>query len=657
MKPFRDAISLHLIESSTRLRWKQKTKLGLPNVRKFQTKIKKPVWAAVIKPIDQNQDDDDRNPQVRLASTETTPLTRDELRATTTSKSMQSKPLRRPKQEKSIKLTDKLQQSMKQRVQATDANANANANANTNNTNNNAKRSGRILSATDSSSSDFANVKPTPMRDAETQGSNVDKMFSGMTEWGSKLGGEVTPEMEDKLPPFDWSFHNPDVVVEMDDDMKDYFSGVKTKAWEQAHGIKRKPKVVATDGDDDDEAAKYKSKHEFTGSKREREAKAFQAAQDQEQAGFDPKNSDAANDFNASLMDEKLSQLLNNVSGMDATDIPGSSASGARAMKDFMDGKTDSLGGDGSGKSGSQGQAQSPLDFEDLMNYEDLEKTMVEEPEEVWQARTTDNTLISWHQSLHSVEGGPALFIAHEFFDALPVHHFEYRPQVGWAETLVNVDEDEESPYHFRITRGNSATISGSILDKHFRKMGIEPNVGQQFSFSAMGNEICNDMARWCVKYGGAGFIVDYGALSLPPWTIQAVKDHKPCEMVSMPGEVDISAHVNFGQLKASFELNFANKMDVYGPVTQSYFLQGCGIIHRFRQYIEDKDGKNFNGDEKEKEKFIQTFGKIMDIDKLGGHFKVLGFAKHGTTTPVGFREPIAEAQKKVDERGIPVYK
>ena len=33
---------------------------------------------------------------------------------------------------------------------------------------------------------------------------------------------------------------------------------------------------------------------------------------------------------------------------------------------------------------------------------------------------------VSWHQDLVSVPRAPTLFIAQEFFDALPVHQFEY---------------------------------------------------------------------------------------------------------------------------------------------------------------------------------------------------------------------------------------
>jgi len=73
--------------------------------------------------------------------------------------------------------------------------------------------------------------------------------------------------------------------------------------------------------------------------------------------------------------------------------------------------------------------------------------------------------------------------------------------------------------------------------------------------------------------------------------------------------------------------------------VTQSYFLQGCGILSRVHQYITE----TLKTDE-EKEKFGKAFEKVMDIDQLGGHFKVLGFAKKDMGVPLGFREATGES-------------
>jgi hypothetical protein len=42
---------------------------------------------------------------------------------------------------------------------------------------------------------------------------------------------------------------------------------------------------------------------------------------------------------------------------------------------------------------------------------------------------------VHWHASLDAVpNNGPAIYIAHEFLDALPVHQFVRDPRRGWLE-------------------------------------------------------------------------------------------------------------------------------------------------------------------------------------------------------------------------------
>lgn len=54
-------------------------------------------------------------------------------------------------------------------------------------------------------------------------------------------------------------------------------------------------------------------------------------------------------------------------------------------------------------------------------------------PEEISKAVTSINgSSVTWHRSLEDVPSDiPAIYIAHEFFDALPVHQFE-RTERGW---------------------------------------------------------------------------------------------------------------------------------------------------------------------------------------------------------------------------------
>lgn len=50
------------------------------------------------------------------------------------------------------------------------------------------------------------------------------------------------------------------------------------------------------------------------------------------------------------------------------------------------------------------------------------------------------NHAAGWTGSIDGLPDGPAIFIANEFFDALPVRQFVRMPE-GWAERMVGLDE------------------------------------------------------------------------------------------------------------------------------------------------------------------------------------------------------------------------
>jgi NADH dehydrogenase [ubiquinone] 1 alpha subcomplex assembly factor 7 len=51
---------------------------------------------------------------------------------------------------------------------------------------------------------------------------------------------------------------------------------------------------------------------------------------------------------------------------------------------------------------------------------------------------TASGVRVRWHTALATVPAGPLILLAHEFFDALPVHQFQRTPR-GWCERLVDV--------------------------------------------------------------------------------------------------------------------------------------------------------------------------------------------------------------------------
>ena len=173
-----------------------------------------------------------------------------------------------------------------------------------------------------------------------------------------------------------------------------------------------------------------------------------------------------------------------------------------------------------------------------------------------------------WHTALEEVPAGPCLIVANEFIDALPVHQAVKEPD-GWHERVVTVAADgtlaivpaPEPMAHFEATlpRGLRLSPVGSIYE--WRSDTIAFEIGRR------------------VRKDGAALIIDYGHA----WhglgeTLQAVSAHSFTDPLRSPGEVDLTAHVDFAALSQGAESIGAR---IHGPLAQRDWLRRLGIDQR----------------------------------------------------------------------------
>ena len=160
----------------------------------------------------------------------------------------------------------------------------------------------------------------------------------------------------------------------------------------------------------------------------------------------------------------------------------------------------------------------------------------------------------------------PAIILANEFFDALPVRQFQKTFQ-GWAEHMVTVVND-------------ALVMSERLLE------GIEENLipatardsapGTVIEFSPKAQNIMRDVARRVATQQGAVLVVDYGYVALSgAATMQAVSKHQHADIFDRPGEVDLTAHVDFTSLAAAAGETGVSVSPVIG---QGEFLRNLGI-------------------------------------------------------------------------------
>jgi SAM-dependent MidA family methyltransferase len=174
-----------------------------------------------------------------------------------------------------------------------------------------------------------------------------------------------------------------------------------------------------------------------------------------------------------------------------------------------------------------------------------------------------------WHASLDQVPDGPAIILANEFFDALPVHQ-AVKLERGWHQRVLLVD-----------AVGNFALGTAPEPMPHFEKILPQKirEAPQGSIYEWRTDSVALEIGRRLVRDGGAALVIDYGhAESAVGDSVQAVGEHAYADPLAAPGLVDLTAHVDFQSLAEAAESIGAR---VYQPVEQREFLHRLGIETR----------------------------------------------------------------------------
>lgn len=185
------------------------------------------------------------------------------------------------------------------------------------------------------------------------------------------------------------------------------------------------------------------------------------------------------------------------------------------------------------------------------------------------------NPLATFHDTVETVPagaaGGPILAVANEFFDALPTQQ-AIRTENGWRERVL-VAGDGTPGERFAPIAGYRA-MDGAVPEA----VRGAP-LGSIFETSPASATVALTLASRIMQQGGVALVIDYGHEGpVIGDTLQAVRDHARALPFSRPGDVDLTAHVDFTMIG-----NAARQMGlkVLGPVGQGEFLFALGIEAR----------------------------------------------------------------------------
>lgn len=220
---------------------------------------------------------------------------------------------------------------------------------------------------------------------------------------------------------------------------------------------------------------------------------------------------------------------------------------------------------------------------------------------------TVSGSKVYWYKNIEDVPKEFSIILAHEFFDALPIHKLQKDGDL-WKEILVDVDPADENKFRFVMSR-NETPISKLYSS-------IRPNEERDHvEISPESDLILSHIAERLESYGGFGLIMDYGHSGNKGDTFRAFKEHKLHDPLVNPGTADLTADVNFSDVKSILELN--NRLITFGPVEQGSFLQRMGAYDRLEVLLK-------NCDESQQESLKSGLDMLIHNDKMGSRFKFL---------------------------------
>jgi NADH dehydrogenase [ubiquinone] 1 alpha subcomplex assembly factor 7 len=237
------------------------------------------------------------------------------------------------------------------------------------------------------------------------------------------------------------------------------------------------------------------------------------------------------------------------------------------------------------------------------------------------QRRSLGDVRARWHDNLDDVEiAGPVIFVANEFFDALPIRQFVRAPD-GWRERCVGLDASD----------GLVFGAAPDVVDERLipeRLRGAE--VGAVVEISPARSGVAEAIGARLAEFGGGALLIDYGYCGPAAGdTLQAVKAHAYADVLAEPGSADLTSHVDFTALGQALVDDGAR---IHGPVAQGAFLNRLGAFERAERLKRAATA----------EQTVQIDGayrRLTAPEAMGSLFKVLCAVSPASLQPAGFSD------------------
>ncbi|KAJ5233024.1 hypothetical protein N7468_005980 [Penicillium chermesinum] len=207
-----------------------------------------------------------------------------------------------------------------------------------------------------------------------------------------------------------------------------------------------------------------------------------------------------------------------------------------------------------------------------------------------------------------------------------------------WRELLVTlnpkaIEENVEGEPEFQLSRAKASTPSSLVIpeiSERFRALKSQP--GSTIEVSPESRIYAADFARRIGGDASSALASKKNSTAPPPQKktpsvhrpdqfLRGIQHHRKVPPLSAPGQVDVSADVDFTSL-AEAAIEGSDGVEVHGPVEQGDFLNALGITERMEQLLRKA------GDE-EKRKTLETGWKrlvMAIVPENSGRRRPVGF-------------------------------
>lgn len=248
--------------------------------------------------------------------------------------------------------------------------------------------------------------------------------------------------------------------------------------------------------------------------------------------------------------------------------------------------------------------------------------------------QTTPSPTLS--NALNNLPDRPTIFIAHELFDALPVHVFDRVNTKTWRERVVIAGD---KPGELKLGLSPVPTPALGLLqlippvEEHRKVVEICPE----------GLILAQRLGERIKNTNGAALIVDYGGREDKTGgdSVRAISKHKEVGLIENAGECDVTADVNFDHL--SHAVQKMEGVEMKKEVRQREFLLRLGAAQRFRIVAKgiienEKEGEEDKVD-RMLEKLQKDYERLVGLEdgEMGEVYKVATIVKKKTEKIAGF--------------------